>query len=557
MDYTLKSLRSAFEDARIKADRSGYDLYAFLLATTLDTDFVLEYLSYFDELDSLTGSRVLVLGPHLGFPRDRGLGREANRSIGAGQLNGIANVFRHRTDASGGGDGDESNAEQFLLFMQAQTRESYSIARYLSLDTRAMPMLVIFGELDSPFERVEWPLTGKSGWQFVREFRDVLEVVGRECAWDRGERVAMLERQLEAARARSVFEARDAAAQRLKDLKTLLDYYENLAALLRVLDRIEHEGSNRFHLGTVRQTLERLQAGQIDSEGHAHLDAHFRRWKSRMPEEYRTAVRKLQFPWAEMQRLRKAKLAPISAPDALAETLRLEREIGAPGRSADTGQAARIRQLEDELATARSFRSGVSALEVVKRQLSIGARVVSTSSRDLAKVVANRARTVPRVFISYSRESAEHMSRVLEFAQRLRTDGIDCWLDQFEQAPALGFLRWMQREIANAEFVLLVCTATYRRRFDGVEEPGQGHGVIFESSLMLQELYENGAENRKFIPVVFAPATRNDIPLVLRAVPSYEIPSAHDALVKRIFGLNDVRPAPVGQPPTTSPGRED
>ena len=68
MDYSLKSLRDAFEDAEYKHSRRGYDLYAILLATSLDQEFVLEYLSLYHELDSLTGDRVLVIGPNVREP---------------------------------------------------------------------------------------------------------------------------------------------------------------------------------------------------------------------------------------------------------------------------------------------------------------------------------------------------------------------------------------------------------------------------------------------------------------------------------------------------------
>ena len=39
--------------------------------------------------------------------------------------------------------------------------------------------------------------------------------------------------------------------------------------------------------------------------------------------------------------------------------------------------------------------------------------------------VRNMAPLLPRVFLSYSHDSAEHKERILRFAQRLRKDGID------------------------------------------------------------------------------------------------------------------------------------
>jgi hypothetical protein len=41
----------------------------------------------------------------------------------------------------------------------------------------------------------------------------------------------------------------------------------------------------------------------------------------------------------------------------------------------------------------------------------------------------------PKVFISYSHDTAEHQERVLDLADRLRADGIDAEIDQYNAAP--------------------------------------------------------------------------------------------------------------------------
>ena len=53
------------------------------------------------------------------------------------------------------------------------------------------------------------------------------------------------------------------------------------------------------------------------------------------------------------------------------------------------------------------------------------------------------------VFISYSWDNEEHIKAVLSLSDRLRSDGIDCVLDQYELSPAEGWPRWMDRKIAN------------------------------------------------------------------------------------------------------------
>jgi len=65
---------------------------------------------------------------------------------------------------------------------------------------------------------------------------------------------------------------------------------------------------------------------------------------------------------------------------------------------------------------------------------------------------------VKKVFISCSHDSPEHRKRVLDLSQRLRADGVDSWIDQYDPYPAEGWPRWMQRQIDEAEAVLLICT---------------------------------------------------------------------------------------------------
>ncbi|MCG3155793.1 MAG: hypothetical protein DKINENOH_02401 [bacterium] len=109
-----------------------------------------------------------------------------------------------------------------------------------------------------------------------------------------------------------------------------------------------------------------------------------------------------------------------------------------------------------------------------------------------------------KVFISYSHDSREHADRVLALADRLVQDGVDCVLDQYEESPAEGWTRWMDRQIRSAEFVLMIFTEIYGRRVNGEEEPAKGLGVKWEGKLIYQHLYQADA-NTRFIPVVFAP----------------------------------------------------
>lgn len=132
----------------------------------------------------------------------------------------------------------------------------------------------------------------------------------------------------------------------------------------------------------------------------------------------------------------------------------------------------------------------------------------------------------PKVFISYSHDSEEHRRNVLAFANRLRRDGVDAMLDQYVSSPEEGWPRWMNRQLEQADFVVLICTETYMRRVEGREEPGRGHGVMWESNLVYQYLYNAGAVNRKFIPVLLGGGKTEHVPMPLQGVTLFDAATA-------------------------------
>ena len=152
----------------------------------------------------------------------------------------------------------------------------------------------------------------------------------------------------------------------------------------------------------------------------------------------------------------------------------------------------------------------------------------------------------PRVFISYSHDSEDHREAVLQLAQQLRGEGVDVHLDRFVTAPDAGWPRWMMAEVDAADFVLLVCTPTYRRRFEGQEAAGKGKGATFEGLLAIQHLYDANTRNNKFIPVVFAGVAETDIPLVLRPYTRYTLPGQFVGLYRHITGQPEVVAAALG-----------
>jgi hypothetical protein len=80
----------------------------------------------------------------------------------------------------------------------------------------------------------------------------------------------------------------------------------------------------------------------------------------------------------------------------------------------------------------------------------------------------------------------------------------------------------MDAQLRTADAVVLVCTSTYHKRVEGREEPGVGHGVLWEGTLIYQYLYNAGSRNERFVPTLLGGATQDDVPLLLQGAAVYQ-----------------------------------
>jgi hypothetical protein len=128
-----------------------------------------------------------------------------------------------------------------------------------------------------------------------------------------------------------------------------------------------------------------------------------------------------------------------------------------------------------------------------------------------------------KVFISYSHETKQHNDSVLVLANHLCEDGIECEIDQYQSSPEKGWQTWMEDQIEESKYVLIICTDTYLRRFRKKEEEGKGKGVTWEGAIISTELYNSQGKNEKFIPVVFSDTGFNFIPSILQSATAYNL----------------------------------
>lgn len=102
----------------------------------------------------------------------------------------------------------------------------------------------------------------------------------------------------------------------------------------------------------------------------------------------------------------------------------------------------------------------------------------------------------PKVFVSYSWDDKEHRKWVLEFATRLRDDGVDAKFDQWEIQSGDPQPEFMERSVRENDFALVVCTPNYKERSDS-----RTGGVGYEGSIMTAEVLMGG-NHRKFKPIL-------------------------------------------------------
>ncbi len=72
----------------------------------------------------------------------------------------------------------------------------------------------------------------------------------------------------------------------------------------------------------------------------------------------------------------------------------------------------------------------------------------------------------PKVFISYSWEDDAHKDWVKQFANRLLSDGVNAIIDQYDLELGDRLPQFMEQSIANSDYVLIICTPTYKSKSD-------------------------------------------------------------------------------------------
>lgn len=159
----------------------------------------------------------------------------------------------------------------------------------------------------------------------------------------------------------------------------------------------------------------------------------------------------------------------------------------------------------------------------------------------------------PKVFISYSWSSPEHEAWVLEFGERLLSDGILVILDKWDLKEGQDKYAFMELMVTDKKInkVLVICDKRYRDKADS-----RDGGVGTETQIISKKVYEN-VEQEKFISIV---KDRNDsgepylpsymssrVYIDLSTDENYE--NNYQRLIKILYGQPVLKKPPVGVPP--------
>jgi hypothetical protein len=103
---------------------------------------------------------------------------------------------------------------------------------------------------------------------------------------------------------------------------------------------------------------------------------------------------------------------------------------------------------------------------------------------------------VPTAFISYSWDGPEHKEWVLRLAERLRGNGVNVILDQWNLPLGGDRTYFMENSVCTSDFVLLICTPNYAQKSNT-----RTGGVGYEATILTGQLAQQITQN-KFIPVL-------------------------------------------------------
>lgn len=148
----------------------------------------------------------------------------------------------------------------------------------------------------------------------------------------------------------------------------------------------------------------------------------------------------------------------------------------------------------------------------------------------------------PRVFISYAWEDEAHKEWVRKFADLLIENKIDAIIDQYDLSLGDRLPAFMEQSINQSDYVLIICTPTYKEKSDL-----RIGGVGYEGHIISDELFSRHNE-RKFIPVIKKGTFETAVPKCLSGKLGVDLTDNSNkkenmrVLIETILGINRSKP---------------
>lgn len=136
---------------------------------------------------------------------------------------------------------------------------------------------------------------------------------------------------------------------------------------------------------------------------------------------------------------------------------------------------------------------------------------IEPKTKSVIESAAEATEAIPTVFISYSWDSQEHEDWIVNLATKLCDNGVNAILDKWD----LGSLgkplpHFMENSITKSQRVICVMTPNYKKKTENL-----AGGVGYEYSIISADIFKNGVNTSKFIPLFRSGTDADAIPTVL------------------------------------------
>ncbi|MFE5963995.1 toll/interleukin-1 receptor domain-containing protein [Streptomyces sp. NPDC056463] len=145
-----------------------------------------------------------------------------------------------------------------------------------------------------------------------------------------------------------------------------------------------------------------------------------------------------------------------------------------------------------------------------------------------SRPTAEGAKRAPRVFISYAQGVDAHTEDVRRLWLLLRENDVDARMDGPAAEQPQDWPKWMQDEIHEADFTLVIASARYHNSAEGKQEQGTGRGVAWEARLVRNLAHQNPFDwDQRILGVVLPGESETKLPTFMAggSTTTYTLPA--------------------------------